>query len=404
MLKRQLSLLNTTLRWFLLAMILANISSEMAYVLLPVYLRQLGATVAQVGLVFSVESLVLLVLQLFGGLLSDALGRLRTIALGSVAAATGYLLLPLSPSWQWVMLALSLEVISGAMVGPSFAPFIAEQSSEENRGRVFGLALSVFLVVGVIGPALGGSLTSHFGFRVMLWVAFALYAGAAGLRVWMAHSARFVGPQPGQRPTLQTLREQVRQMARLWADRDQLRWIGVIFAVRDVALQLCGQMQSLYLAQVGGMSVARIGWLGSAAGMAKMLATFLAGWFADRRGERLTMLGGLVLEAAGLLILVQAQNLWGFAAALAAIAAGGGILLTTYSSLLSKMVPEKIRGLASATLQTVFGLVHLPAPWVGAQLWERWSPRAPFAVSAVAILVSALPARFKLRSVGGKGT
>jgi MFS family permease len=138
--------------------------------------------------------------------------------------------------------------------------------------------------------------------------------------------------------------------------------------------------------------------------LAGFCLTRWAGWFSDRRGERLTILGGLVLEAAGLLILVQAQNLWGFAAALAAIAAGGGILLTTYSSLLSKMVPEKIRGLASATLQTVFGLVHLPAPWVGAQLWERWTPRAPFAVSAVAILVSALPARFKLRSVGGKGT
>jgi MFS family permease len=82
----------------LLAMILANISSEMAYFLLPVYLRELGATVAQVGLAFSVMSLAGLVLQLFGGLLSDALGRLHTIALGSVCALAGYLLLPLSPS------------------------------------------------------------------------------------------------------------------------------------------------------------------------------------------------------------------------------------------------------------------------------------------------------------------
>jgi MFS family permease len=179
MLKRQLSLLNPALRWFLLAMILANISSEMAYILLPVYLRELGATVAQVGLVFSVMSLVLLVLQLFGGLLSDALGRLRTIAPGSVAAATGYLLLPLSPSWPWVMLVLSLEVISGAMVGPSFGPFIAEQSTEENRGRVFGIAYSLFMVVGVIGPALGGSLTGRLGFRAMLWVAAAMCACAA---------------------------------------------------------------------------------------------------------------------------------------------------------------------------------------------------------------------------------
>jgi MFS family permease len=343
-------------------------------------------------------SLVLLVLQLFGGLLSDALGRLRTIALGSVAAATGYLLLPLSPSWPWAMLALCLEALSGALVGPSFAPFIAEQSTDENLGRVFGLAYSVFMVVGVIGPALGGSLTGRLGFRAMLWVAFVLYAGAAGLCVWMTRSARFAGRQLAQRPTLQTLQEQVRQMAWLWAAGGLLPSMGITFALCDTALQLSGQMQPLYLAQVAGLSVAQIGWLGSAAGIAKMVATYLAGGLTDRRGEQLAIVGGLLLEATGLLIFVLARSLWPFAAALAAVAVGDGVLMTAYSSLLSKVVPEKSRGLASATLQTTIGFAKLPAPWLGAQVWEHRSPRAPFAISAVAIAVSVLPARFELRT------
>jgi MFS family permease len=78
--------------------------------------------------------------------------------------------------------------------------------------------------------------------------------------------------------------------------------------------------------------------------------------------------------------------------------------MTTYSSLLSKVVTEKSRGLASATLQTTSGLLQLPAPWMGAQLWERWSARAPFVISAAAIVVSALPARFKLKRGGGRET
>jgi MFS family permease len=395
------TLLNAALRWFLLGMILANISSEMAYFLLPVYLRELGATVAQVGLVFSAMSLSLLLLQLIGGLLSDALGRLRAIALGSVAATTGYLLLPLSPSWTWVMLALCLEALSGALVGPSFAPFIAEQSTEENRGRVFGLAYSVFMVVGVIGPALGGSLASRLGFRAMLWVSFVLYACAAGLRVWMTRSARFGGTQPAQRPTVRTLQDQVRQMTQLWVAGGLLPWIGITFALRDSALQLSGQMQPLYLAQVAGLSVAEIGWLGSAAGMAKMVGTYVAGGFADRRGEQLAIVGGLLLEATGLFMFVLVHSQWAFAGAMAALAAGGGVLMTAQSSLISKAVPEKSRGLASATLQTSSGLLQLPAPWVGGQVWEHLNPRAPFAISALAIAICALPARLKLKRVGG---
>ena len=83
------SLLNATLRWFLVAMILANIGGEMVYALLPLYLAELGASVGQIGLTFTLAALVPLALQIFGGWLSDSIGRLRTIAIGSVAASFG---------------------------------------------------------------------------------------------------------------------------------------------------------------------------------------------------------------------------------------------------------------------------------------------------------------------------
>jgi hypothetical protein len=37
-------------------------------------------------------------------------------------------------------------------------------------------------------------------------------------------------------------------------------------------------------------------------------------------------------------------------------------------------------------------LISLPAPWIGAQLWERFSPRLPFVITAAAALLSVLPA------------
>ena len=77
------------LRWFLLAMILANIAGEMYYSLMPIYLRELGATIRQIGTLFSLASIVMLVLQLVGGWLSDTLGRLRAVAIGSVVATLG---------------------------------------------------------------------------------------------------------------------------------------------------------------------------------------------------------------------------------------------------------------------------------------------------------------------------
>jgi hypothetical protein len=37
------------------------------------------------------------------------------------------------------------------------------------------------------------------------------------------------------------------------------------------------------------------------------------------------------------------------------------------------------------------GLISLPAPWLGAQIWERFTPRTPFYITAIAALITIVP-------------
>jgi MFS family permease len=71
-------ILNSLLKVFMLAMVLANISSSMYGNLLPLYLKELNASVAQVGLFFTLSQIAPLALQILGGWISDSLGRLRS--------------------------------------------------------------------------------------------------------------------------------------------------------------------------------------------------------------------------------------------------------------------------------------------------------------------------------------
>jgi MFS family permease len=57
---------------------------------------------------------------------------------------------------------------------------------------------------------------------------------------------------------------------------------------------------------------------------------------------------------------------------------GTGALMPGYESLISKVVPENKRGLAFGLFGTTLGILSLPFPWIGAQLWERISPQTPF--------------------------
>ncbi len=390
-------LLTPTLRWFLLAMILANVASEMFFTLLAVYLSQLGAGVAQIGLTFSIAAIVPLALQIFGGWLSDTIGRLRTIAIGSVAASLGYVLMPLAPSWQWAIPALMLEYVAGSLVGPSFGAFVAEQSAEENRGRVFGITKGIFLSVAVIGPALGGFLAFRYGFKLMLTVAAAMYVGAAVLRVWMATAVRFGAGDKAERPTLRSLRTGLGGMFAMLTAGGLVSWLLVTDGVQDVAFTLSGDLQPLYLAQFGGLDAQQIGWLASVRGVGMIAATLLAGWLSDRHGERRVIAAGFLLQFLAIMVFVQTRETIGFAVAAGILGLGFGTLIPAYDSLISKAIPEKMRGMAFGVFGSSIGLISLPAPWLGGQLWERSSPQTPFVVTALAALICVLPVWLKLR-------
>src|SRR5512139_1938489 len=182
-------LLNKMLLLFMLAMILANLGGEMYGMLLPLYLKELNASVVQIGLFFTISNVIPLVVQVLGGWISDTLGRLRSIAIGSVAGNLVYVGFILAPTWQWVMSGQFFSAITRALIGPSFNAFIAEQSTERTRARVFGITDTLFMIISVIGPPLGGYLVDNYGFRIMLAVAWLFYFIATLIRVAMARVA-----------------------------------------------------------------------------------------------------------------------------------------------------------------------------------------------------------------------
>ena len=397
--RQTLSILTPTVRWFLLGMVLANIAGAMLYTYLALYLQELGASVGQVGLVFSLASIVPLVLQVFGGWLSDTIGRLRTIAIGSTVASLGYLLFAVAPTWEWAIAALALEYVSGAAVAPSYAALIADESREEVRGRIFGMTNGIFLVIGVIGPPLAGLLVDWRDYRFMLMVTGVIYWCATLLRIWMARAERFTHSRPlhVQPVRLKNFGRETFKMLGMMLAGGLLTWILVLDGLSDVTSRLSEELQPLYLAQIGGLQVVQIGILRSVFFLAMMLATPPAGWLSDRVGEHRAITLGFLVSGVGLFVFILARGIYGFAAAGILTGLGYGLINPAYSSLTSKAVPEKNRGLAYGFFNTSISLLSLPAPWLGAKLWESLGPRIPFLVTAIAMLISAGFAYFKLR-------
>jgi DHA1 family tetracycline resistance protein-like MFS transporter len=391
------SLLTPLMRWFLLAMILANIAGTMTNLLMPIYMTELGASVGQVGLVFTLTSVVILVLQVMGGWISDSIGRLRAIAIGSLGGVLGFVFMLWAPSWQWMLLALSVTQIPYALVGPSFSAFIAENSTTENRGRVYGITDTIYQVVGVVGPPLGGFLAGLYGFKFMLLIATGFYTTAAVLRIWMARTMRSPGESEPRQLTLASFKQSLGLIWAMLVGGGVVTWIFVTDGVRDVAFRLSGELEPLYLEQVIGLSLAQIGLLGSCFSAAMMIMPLLSGRLADRYGERVPISAGFLIMFAAFMVFLQGRAYPAFILTWVLFGIGVGLFSPAYQSLISKVVPRQSLGTFSGLFQSSLGLISLPAPLIGAMLWERYNPRLPFLLTAMVSLITVVPAWLKFK-------
>jgi DHA1 family multidrug resistance protein-like MFS transporter len=381
--------------------ILANIAAQMVFPLESLYVQELGASVEQVGLFFTIAAIAPLFLQVFGGWLSDSIGRLQAIAIGSVGGALSYLFYIFAHSWVWLLPASVLTAMAVAFVAPSFQAFIAEESTEETRGRVYGITSTMFMVVMIIGPILGGLIAQGLDFKVMYIVAGSLYSAAAVIRVLMARYASRKSAEKGEsveKPSLSGFKKSLLAVLGLVTAGGVVTWIFISDGVRDIAFSLTGRLMPLYLENEMGLSLIQISGLQSITAIVAMVLMSPAGWLSDKKGERVSIVGGFGLISIGWAVFLVGTDFWQFVASRVVIGAGWALIDPAYNSLISKAVPDKLRGLAFGFFSTSLGLISLPAPWLGARLWESISPIFPFYVPLVA-MVALLPimwTKFKL--------
>jgi MFS family permease len=392
-------LLSGILILFLVAMIFANLGGNMYGPLMPLYLRELKANVPQIGLFFTLSSIVPLLLQILGGWLSDSIGRLRAIAIGSVFGIFVFIPLILASTWQWLLLAEALGAITRSLVGPSFDAFVAEHSNEENRAKVFGVTQAIFMIVGVIGPPLGGWLAGAYGFKGMLLVAAFFYILATIIRVGMAREAAKGSNSQPKKLSFASLKLNLSSMFGMVFAGGLITWILITDGVRDTAFALSMNLMPIFLQDIGRMDMTQIGWMNSLFGISMMLMTIPGGWLSDKTNERTVIAIGMVLVGASLFILVGAPSglVWMYFAGWSLAGLGVGMMTPAYQSLISKAVPPELRGTAFGLFSTSLGIISLPAPWIGAQLWAGVSPRFPFMITGLVAMFTIIPIMLKLR-------
>lgn len=137
---------------------------------LPIYALTAGYNTAQIGLFFSVQEGVHLLVKPFGGRVGDRIGHVRAIALGMAALAAALPLLTVAANF-WGLLFLAVIVgIAQALIFPNTMALVSAQISPIHLGAGMGLVGTFENLGKVIGPVLGGLMIARLDYQSMFWL------------------------------------------------------------------------------------------------------------------------------------------------------------------------------------------------------------------------------------------
>jgi MFS family permease len=374
-----------------IASFLTDISSEMVYPLLPLYLTsaRIGATPGIVGIIEGFAESLASLLRVFSGYWSDRIQQRKPITiLGYAASAFGKLFLYVSTSWQIVLVGRITDRFGkGIRTAPRDA-LIADSTPSDKRGSAFGLHRALDSAGASVGVILAYVLfvSLHDDFTHVFFVSLIpailgvlalafvreklVLSSSASLT---ANSAEGIAP----RAAVPSRKEPWwRNLGARWRALDRRLKLFLII-VFIFALGNSSNQFLLLRAKNLGFNDATVILMYLVFNIVYALASWPAGRLSDRVGRKaLLVLGyftyGVVYAG---FALASPMALWGlFATYGIYIAFTEGV----EKALVSDIAPTDLRATLIGLHATFTGIGLLPASLLAGFLWDAFGPQAPF--------------------------
>ncbi|MBL8046600.1 MAG: MFS transporter [Anaerolineales bacterium] len=337
--------------------------------LLPFYARAYSGGAALAGGLRSLYAGLQLLAGPILGALSDKYGRRPVILLCMLGTAVAYLLFGLATSWEWLVLAVTLDGLTGANLTTAQA-YLADSTSEDERARGFGLIGAAIGLGMMAGPALGGVL-SVYGLSVPAYVAAALafsnvLFGFFALPESLPAERRAASVNLALNPftPLMGLWKLIPARAALLA----VFLLNLVFNGLQTSFPLYSQFRFGWDAYLNG-------WLFAFVGVCAVITqgVLVARWEPKVGAARLALIGLVVMTVSVAAIPLIGAAGWLYPLVSGA-ALGSGLAIPTLSGLISRAVPAQEQGRLLGGLHVLLGLAMIVGPALSGVAYEALGP------------------------------
>lgn len=360
---------------------LTDVSSEMIYPLLPLFLSTtLGAGAQAIGVIEGMAESTAALLKLVSGWWSDRLARRKPLVVMGYGLAS--VVRPLIGLAQSASQVLALRLVDRVGKGIRSAPrdaLIADAVDPGQRGRAYGFHRAADHAGAVVGPLLAFALLGGFG--VSLRAVFLLAAVPAALAIVTlvlgVREQTRDAPARVQRPDLR----RAGLGATFW------RYLGLLFV-----FTLGNSTDAFLLLRAAdlGVGAAMIPILWALLHVVKSASSTPGGALSDRFGRRPLIIGGWAVYALVYFGFAQASQTWHAWVLFAGYGIYFGMTEGVEKAFVADLVGADVRGAAFGWYNLAIGIGALPASLVFGVIWERVGPGAAFTFGAGLALIAAV--------------
>lgn len=351
----------------------------------PFLSLELGATPTATTIAMGAYSLGQLIASPLWGRLSDRVGRKPILIIGLIGGVISYLWIAQAGSVYDLGAARLFGGLMAGNIGAAFAA-AADLADDKTRARNMGLLGAAVGFAFIAGPALGAFLIGAEPDRQSF--ANVCYASASLAVLAAVAAVVFFRETLSEDARAQTEADRPRRFAMLTSRPTLARFVGVMF-LTIAAQALMETTFGLWADAELSWGPREVGWtLASLGAGAVLLQGGVAGRASRVLGERLTLLIGLALFAAGFGGLAVTHEVATMAAALTALVIGIGLATPALNALIAAQASDHERGAVMGLSQSASALGRVAGPLGAGALIDTLHHAAPFIAAAILILAA----------------
>jgi len=362
----------------------SDISSEMVYPIIPLYLTSVfGATPVLVGVIEGIAESVASLLKVFSGYVTDKYKKKKPIAFVGYATGLIYkLALIMASSWFGILTARVIDRLGKGIRTSPRDVMVSESADKEHMGKAFGLHKAMDMAGSAIGILLSYILLKNVSGGVGDYKSvFLLSAIPAVAALFMFF---FVKEKKENRTA--------KQRERFWTSWQQLdkRLKLYLFVVLLFTLGNSSNTFLLLRAKSAGFDDKTVILLYFIYNLTASVLAIPFGKISDRIGRKKVLIAGYLMFSAVYFGFATARTNWLFIILFVMYGIYTAMSAGVERAFIAEIAPTQLKGTMLGLHSTIAGIALLPASVIAGFWWEYVGAFAPFIFGSIMAIVAVI--------------